>query len=148
MDDDTFDLDRATYRVFDIEGASLSLFALDSGHIADVDGRQAFWLSENLRKRIDEAFRIASYHNPIYPALSRQLSIPSRVRQRVSWVPLFSQFEVSLAFEYHTHQYKRTLPLSIAVDSPEGVVNENGIWIYLFVTFEDLPSLLSFFLQH
>ncbi len=127
QDSDVFELDQDPYHVFDIEPASLALFALDSGHIAEVDRVQSFWLSENLKNREHLAFRVASYHSPIYPALSRQLEIPSRVKQRIAWVPLFVQHDVCLAFEYHTHQYKRTYPLSISMDQPIGFVNQKGI---------------------
>lgn len=109
-----------TYTVLDF-GNYLSVVLLDSGHAAEVGGKQSSWLDTILKERQGVTNRIAIYHVPAYPsirAFDNQWS--SAVRR--NWVPIFEKQGIQLAFEHHDHAYKRTHPLFQNKVAAKGVV--------------------------
>lgn len=97
------------YRMLDV-GNYLSLALLDTGHTSPIEGEQAAWLEENLRKRQGVRYRWAAYHQAAYPSYY-PYDGEGPVKIRKAWVPLFEKYGVSLAFEHHNHRFKRTYPL-------------------------------------
>lgn len=58
----------------------------------------------------DTRFTIVFYHNPAYSS-SRPREDDSSPLVREHFVPLFDEFKVPLALEFHDHTFKRTLPM-------------------------------------
>ena len=115
------------YRTVDI-GKDISIFALDSGHTAPVEGPQKTWLYESLRERKDVPNKFAIYHVPAYPSARSFTNKYSKV-VRNHWVPLFEAFGVRTAFEHHDHAYKRTVPIRNGKEDPQGVMYMgDGAW--------------------
>lgn len=109
-----------SYRVIDV-GNYLSLFCLDSGHVAAVEGAQTEWLEKELRAREEVPFKIACYHIPAWPSV-RSPSNRHSTSIREHWTPLFDRYGVAVAFENHDHAYKRTHPLRSGLPSVPGVL--------------------------
>lgn len=109
-------------------GNYMSIFILDSGHITEVGGRQAYWLKSSLSERTDRPFLFASYHVPAYPSVRSYDMQPSPdIRQH--WVPLFEEFGLIAAFEHHDHAYKRTYQIKKNKIDPNGVLYlGDGAW--------------------
>ena len=111
------DLSRASYRLHTIAHAGLIFFALDSDQISSVEGAQRDWLEKHLKYSHSSIartpLRMAGYHDPMYPAKVAGTTVNAERQEnmRFQWVPLFDQFEVQFAYEFHNHQYKRTFPL-------------------------------------
>lgn len=111
--------DKSSYGVYDF-GDYLSLFLLDTGHIAPIAGMQRQWLERSLKKRSKMPYKFAAYHFAAYPAVYAYNGVgPQKIRSE--WVPLFEQYGIDVAFEHHNHAYKRTHPLK------GGKVDENGV---------------------
>jgi hypothetical protein len=109
------------YMVLDF-GKYLSLFLLDSGHVDEVDGKQAKWLSSALKKRVGQLHKFAVYHVPAFPAAIQKKIEPIEDQIRQFWVPKFEQYGLNVAFEHHEHTYKRTHPIRNDKIDPQGVV--------------------------
>lgn len=109
-------------------GKYLSVIVLDSGHTNPIGGEQTRWLYEALRWREEFMHKFALYHVPAYPSVRAfNGKISSEVRH--FWVPLFSKFDLTAAFEHHDHAYKRSHPLRLGKIDPKGVVFfGDGAW--------------------
>jgi hypothetical protein len=107
-----------SYRRLDV-GGYLSLVLLDSDHTYPVEGKQTEWLEGALEKM--NGYKMAVYHVSAYPAYYA-FNVPTSVKIRQNWVPLFERYGISVAFENHNHCYKRTYRLK------ENKIDENGIW--------------------
>ena len=57
-----------TYRAVDL-GGYLSLFLLDTGHVAPLEGAQTRWLGEVLQQRAQVPCKIAVYHVAAFPSV-------------------------------------------------------------------------------
>ena len=116
-----------SYYTLDV-GNYLSLFLLDTGHINRISGAQTKWLAQELAKRENRPYKIASYHVGAYPSYyAYTSSVPEELRR--AWVPLFERYHISTAFEHHSHTYKRTFPLKGGKIDPDGVVYlGDGSW--------------------
>ncbi len=91
-------------------GANLSLFVLDSGHVAEHGGAQGAWLEEALRSAAHVRHKVELYHVPLYPSHRAFDGSESRLG-REHWAPLFDRHGLSVAFENHDHAFKRSAPL-------------------------------------
>jgi len=101
---------------------------LDSGHTNLIEGDQQVWLDSALRERTDRPHVFPVYHVPAYPSVRSFTNVIS-TRVRESWVPLFEQYGIQLAFEHHDHAYKRTIPIRAGEPHPEGIVYlGDGAW--------------------
>jgi len=100
----------ANYGVLDF-GTYLSVWLLDTNHMAKIVGKQTEWFAESLATRAKDANRalFPVYHVPAYPSVRNDEKTTLEVREH--WVPLFEKNSVSVAFEHHDHAYKRTHPL-------------------------------------
>lgn len=116
-----------SYAAIDM-GDYLSLFLLDTGHIAPIDGEQTRWLDGELLKRKDVRYRFAVYHKAGYPSVyPYEGKIPQQIRE--NWSPLFEKHGVRIAFENHNHAYKRTYPILDNKVDPAGVIYlGDGAW--------------------
>lgn len=86
----------------------LLIITLDTGFYTPVS-RQSTWIKKQFRANSNSSFKIALYHNPIYPAVK---SVNKSTRaMRKQWVPLFDRYNLDVAFEHDGHVFKRTHPL-------------------------------------
>ncbi len=108
-----------TFGVLDF-GDYLSLFLLDSGHAAFIDGEQTDWLRRELYLRSHVRHLIPVYHVPAWPSV-RNFDDFLITQVRNHWVPLFEEYGVRLAFENHDHTYKRTHPIRNGQIDPTGI---------------------------
>lgn len=107
------------YNVLDV-GDYLSFIVLDTGHLNPVTGTQTDWLAAQLDSRREVPHLFPVYHVPAYPShRSENDALNTTIRN--TWLPLFEQAGVRLAFEHHDHTYKRTHPIL------GGSVNSDGI---------------------
>ena len=102
-------------------GPNLTLFVLDSGHVARHDGAQAEWLETELQRYRHVPNRVAAYHVPLYPT-ARPFHYEFSVRGRTHWAPLFDRYGLTAAFEHHDHAFKRTWPIRNGRRDPSGTV--------------------------
>jgi len=102
-------------------GPNLTLFVLDSGHVARHDGAQAEWLETELQRCRQVPNRVAAYHVPLYPT-ARPFHYEFSVRGRTHWAPLFDRYGLTAAFEHHDHAFKRTWPIRNGQRDPSGTV--------------------------
>jgi hypothetical protein len=100
----------ANFGILDF-GDYLSIWLLDTNHMAKIVGKQTEWLAESLATRAKDPNRalFPVYHVPAYPSVRSDEKTTLEVREH--WVPLFEKHSVSVAFEHHDHAYKRTHPL-------------------------------------
>lgn len=107
------------YNVLDF-GKYLSLVILDTEHSNPVAGVQTEWLKETLEARKDFLHVLPIYHVPAFPSV-RDYTGATQTIVRDTWVPIFEQYPIRLAFENHDHAYKRTFPIR------NGKVDQTGI---------------------
>ncbi|MGY6522454.1 MAG: metallophosphoesterase [Mongoliitalea sp.] len=107
------------YNVLDF-GKYLSLVILDTEHSNPVAGVQTEWLKETLEARKDFLHVLPIYHVPAFPSV-RDYTGTTQTIVRDTWVPIFEQYPIRLAFENHDHAYKRTFPIR------NGKVDQTGI---------------------
>jgi len=85
---------------------------------ASAEGNQRAFLKDALsrleRKKVK--WRFAAYHRPAYPAVKQ----PGAAK--VSWVPLFEEFNLDLVLESDGHCIKRTVPIRGEEEADDGVV--------------------------
>ncbi len=115
------------YNVLDF-GNYMTLVLLDSGHTHPICGQQTEWLDQTLRAREARPTKFALYHVPAYPSY-RAYTYPFSTQVRQCWTPLFDRYHLTMAFENHDHDYKRTRPLRGGVVDPQGVLYVgDGAW--------------------
>lgn len=115
------------YNVLDI-GDYASFFLLDTDHTAPITGAQTEWLAATLAARAHVPHLFPVYHVPAYPSV-RELDGGRYTRIRETWVPLFEQAGITLAFEHHEHAFKITHPIRAGKVDPEGIVYiGDGAW--------------------
>ncbi|MBP9841779.1 MAG: metallophosphoesterase [Simkaniaceae bacterium] len=95
----------------------LSLYLLDTGHGYPIEGDQTAFLKEQL-EHCKTQWKLAVYHVPAYPA--RHPNDPTTQKIRALWVPLFDTYHLDIAFEHHSHTYKKTFPLKSGNIDVEG----------------------------
>jgi predicted phosphodiesterase len=84
----------------------LRVVVLDSNRVDDPD--QTRWLRAVLSEpQPPQAWTIVAMHHPPYSAGQHG----SDLAVQEAWVPLFTKFDVSLAFAGHDHDYQRSRPL-------------------------------------
>lgn len=116
-----------TFQLIDF-GKYLTIWSLDSGHAAAVEGMQTLWLEKTLLARIHVPFKIALYHVPAYPS-ARAFNNERSAAIRKFWVPLFEQYGLTAAFENHDHAYKRTHLIKQGKAAEKGVLYVgDGAW--------------------
>ncbi len=115
------------YNVLDF-GDYLSVILLDSGHLNPVGGAQAAWLNETLAARTRVPHVFPSYHVPGFSTF-RPLTDRGATAIREAWVPLFEKYRLSVVFENHDHNYKRTVPIRNMQRDAAGVTYlGDGAW--------------------
>jgi hypothetical protein len=115
------------YQVVDI-GKDFSLFLLDTGHTASIEGEQTDFLKKALEERKDRKVKIAGYHIAAFPSFY-PYEKTACVKIRENWVTLFEKYGVCVAFEHHNHTYKRTHPLREEKIDPKGIIYlGDGSW--------------------
>jgi hypothetical protein len=116
-----------SYSAFDA-GDYLTLLLLDTGHLSDIAGEQTAWLETSLAGRRGRPHVLPVYHVGAYPSV-RGFDNGNALAIRESWVPLFEEHGVGLAFEHNDHTYKVTHPLLRGAVDPSGVVYAgDGAW--------------------
>ncbi|TVQ74191.1 MAG: metallophosphoesterase family protein [Balneolaceae bacterium] len=115
------------YGVLDF-GDYMSILLLDTDHANPIEGEQTEWLKKVLAERQHIPHIFPNYHVPAYPSVRNpEGSINKRLRE--TWVPLFEQAGVRVAFENHDHAYKRTYPMRNGEIDPNGIVYiGDGAW--------------------
>lgn len=108
------------YRVLDF-GKYMTLIGLDSGHTHPIAGPQTQWLNETLSQRKDIPYKFAIYHVAAFPSV-RKWDGKIQVQIRKSWVPLFEEYNLDVAYENHDHAYKRSKPIKRNAVDPSGVI--------------------------
>ena len=101
-------------------GAHLGLIVLDSAHLVAHDV-QAGWLEEQLKAFAHLPFCAAVYHAPLYPS-HRDFQGPDAIAGRTHWLPLFDRYALTVAFEHHDHDFKRSKRLRGNEVNPGGTL--------------------------
>lgn len=82
------------------------------------EGNQREFLEKSLtklkRKRVK--WQLAAFHRPVYPGVKQPGA------GRVSWVPLFEEFNIDLVLESDGHCIKRTVPIRGDKEATDGIV--------------------------
>lgn len=108
-----------TYFHYDL-GSHLDLVILDTGHVAQIEGLQLGFLKHTLSTS-DKPFKIAAYHIGAYPSVYSYESHSAKT-VREAFCPLFDTYNLSLAFEHHSHAFKITHPIKHNVINEEGTI--------------------------
>lgn len=103
-------LEQSTYRVHLLNKAC-SITVLDSAVTVPHEDQVSFMEQQWQRDDIAGTIKLVIYHAPLYPT-SRKEDHFLVVEGRRTWAPLFSQYNVSVAFENHDHTFKRTKVMS------------------------------------
>ncbi len=115
-----------TYRSLEA-GDYLTLALLDTGHVFPICGRQTEWLKETLEES-RALYKCAVYHVGAYPTYYMYKGKEEK-RVRQCWTPLFEKYGVQVAFEHHSHAYKRSYKLKGGERDEEGVLYlGDGAW--------------------
>lgn len=96
------------------------LIVLDSGHTVP-HADQIPWLEKTFQDASEVRNTIAVYHAPLYPS-HRPFDDWRSVAGRESWLPIFDQYGLSVAFENHDHSFKRSKVLKGNQVSETGTV--------------------------
>jgi hypothetical protein len=82
------------------------------------EGDQRKFLQESLigLQKDQVKWQIAAFHKPVYPGVKK----PSA--GKVSWVPLFEEYNIDLVLESDGHCIKRTVPIRGDKESADGIV--------------------------
>lgn len=108
-----------TYFHYDL-GKDLDLYILDTGHVAPMSGLQLGFLKQALSVSA-KAFKIAVYHIGAYPSVYNYESNSAK-SVRDAFCPLFDDYDVSFAFEHHSHAFKVTHPIKHNTINEEGTI--------------------------
>ena len=123
----SFPEDKIPYRAIDF-GDYLSLVILDSGHSYPIKGVQTQWLKETLAERENLPYTMALYHVGAFPAFYPYKAAAAALIRK-EWVPLFERYQINLAFEHHSHTYKRTYPIKGEKIDASGIIYlGDGSW--------------------
>ncbi|MEX2656046.1 MAG: metallophosphoesterase, partial [Balneolales bacterium] len=121
-------------------GDYLTIMLLDSGHSNPVEGEQTSWLADALEQRADVPHIFPVYHVPAFPS-NRSLEDPRVLAVRKNWVPLFEKNNLTVVFENHDHNYKRTRPIRGNEAHSEGVTYlGDGCWGVMVTGMREDPA--------
>lgn len=101
-------------------GANFGMIILDSGHIVAPEA-QAGWLEDQIKECSSLPLLAAVYHVPLYPS-HRDFNDSRSVSERASWLPFFDACQLSVGFEHHDHDFKRSKRLRNNELNPEGTL--------------------------
>jgi hypothetical protein len=87
-------------------GPDLTIISLDSNHTSAIDGEQLSWLRRTLDEHKNSTWKVVHYHDGSWWGTE---SMNAKIR--INWVPLFEEYQVSLAHSGHSHSYMRTVPV-------------------------------------
>lgn len=108
-----------TYFSYDL-GKNLDLIILDTGHVAPLQGLQLGFLKQALAQS-QKAYKLAVYHVGAYPSVySYESSSAKNVRE--AFCALFDEYQLTFAFEHHSHAFKVTHPIKYNLINPEGTI--------------------------
>lgn len=90
---------------------------------------QTKWIEEQLSKYSSRRNKFAVYHNPIFPIKFHADTDDITQECRTEWTPIFDKYNLTIAWENHHHQYKRTFPIRNKARAESGVVYMgDGAW--------------------
>ncbi len=95
---------------------SVAVLVLNTETSTDGVQRKFLQTSLEMLKKEKIKWQIAAYHKPAFPAIKQASSA------KVSWVPLFEQYNLDLALESDGHCIKRTVPIRNGKEAADGVV--------------------------
>jgi hypothetical protein len=101
-------------------GVNLGMVVLDSGHLAPHEAQKQF-LEEHLKAFSQLPFRAAAYHVPLYPS-HRAYDSNGSTAGRNHWLSLFDTYALTVGFEHHDHDFKRTKRLRNNEVNSEGTL--------------------------
>jgi hypothetical protein len=103
-------------------GDHSSIAVMDSGVATDF-ASQGKWLSGKWsRPPYDSTIKYTLYHAGLYPSGRLQDTFHEAQEGLKNWLPIFDQFQVTLSFENHDHQLKRTKILKGNAVSTNGTI--------------------------
>ncbi|MCC6277863.1 MAG: metallophosphoesterase family protein [Oligoflexia bacterium] len=106
----------------------MGLVVLDSDHTENSEGPQRDFLTESLTHFNGLPLTAALYHVGLYPSV-RDYQGSGHKKLRRLWEPVFSKFNLSMAFENHDHSLKRTHPIKNGqIDMGGTVYLVDGCW--------------------
>lgn len=101
-------------------GANFGMIVLDSNHIVPHED-QKDWLEAQLQNFDSLPFTAAVYHVPLYPS-HRDFEGSASEAGRTHWLPLFDKHTLSVGFEHHDHDFKRSKRLRGNELDPQGTL--------------------------
>lgn len=119
--------DRRSYHYHKL--GKIVLFNLDSGYLADYNGKQLDFIREVSSQHPDYV-KMASYHNPNYYTCKNGLANQDAIVAGLAyWNPVFDEFKFMAAFENHEHTFKKSFPIANEKYDPKGTYYlGNGNW--------------------
>ena len=110
------------YYAMNFGGDLMRLYNLNTE--ISISGNQTDWLEEDLRQNCDVSWRIAQYHKPMRPHVSRKAEGRG---QYDLWAPLFYRYHFGLVVECDAHTVKTTWPIrpSKGPGNDEGFIRDN-----------------------
>eukprot|EP01113_Clastostelium_recurvatum_P004563 TRINITY_DN12017_c0_g1_i2.p1 TRINITY_DN12017_c0_g1~~TRINITY_DN12017_c0_g1_i2.p1 ORF type:complete len:636 (-),score=118.01 TRINITY_DN12017_c0_g1_i2:31-1938(-) len=111
-------------------GRSSTVLSLDSWVVSPMGGEQTAFIKTQLQRAHDTGAQhtFAIYHGAIYPSVPHLYPYVVGDGQSM-WEPLFSEYNLTIAFENHFHVYKRTKNIRYGKEDPDGVVYlGDGAW--------------------
>lgn len=96
------------------------IVVLDSDYQSSEEEQVPF-LREALSSAADRPYLIADYHVSLFPT-NNSYDQDHPTAGRKHWVPLFDEFDLTVAFEHHDHAFKRSKPMRGGKVDPEGTV--------------------------
>jgi hypothetical protein len=90
-------------------GDNIQILSPDIGQGVGIDGDQLVWLEQQLSESKAKV-KFIQYHGPIYSACSHSDPYTKAGMEygKKYWTPLFDKYNVTIAFENHTHAFKRS----------------------------------------
>ena len=104
-------------------GDDLLIVNLDAGYAVPMKGAQTEWL-EKVLSNSKAKIKFAQYHGPIYSACKQDKENDHQVERdgKYYWVPLFDMYNMTLAFENHSHAFKKSKKLKNGLEDSTGTL--------------------------
>lgn len=104
-------------------GDDILILNLDAAYAVDMKGEQTEWL-EKVLSESKAKVKLAQYHGPLYSACRQDKWNDHQVESdgQENWVPLFDRYNMTIAFENHSHAFKRSKRLRAGQVDPTGTL--------------------------
>lgn len=90
-------------------GGLAGLVVLDTDHLRPSEGKQQSWLKDALSAYSNRRYRLAVYHQPLYPGgIYPGVATGENTRLIEAWGAIFDRYGLTLGLENHYHVHKRT----------------------------------------